>query len=115
MGIIETLREFITAHYDPNLNMICGCRPGGFVWYHEQRHKEQFEHKIVSGILKSVHILFYTFSLFFLIFGLMNNFLKPSLHMIGLLAVPYLISLLLIEIDAWIVSVIRYWKSKRGD
>lgn len=43
------LKEIFTARYDPRTEQIEGCTPFGFIWHHENRHKQQLYNKDISN------------------------------------------------------------------
>lgn len=108
--MMQTIREFFTASYDPTYNRIVGCRENSFAWFHELRHKKQFENKKVYGIATFFHMIFYAFGSGFLFLGMSN---KVWLGGIILVAIPYLVFSWMLEIDAWIFGV-RGFITKRA-
>lgn len=115
INLIKPVIEFFRAYYDPNLDKINGCEKGSLAWFHEDRHREQFRNNIFNSIVNTTHILFYSVSFCILYLGLAGGIFKESLTLIGLISLPYLALLLLAEIDAWIMGIYRYLRSKRGD
>lgn len=105
---IEWIKELFTAHYDPELDKIQGCREFSMAWFHEHRHREQVRIKPIRWIMNKLHILFYCLGIFFLLFGVTANIFKPAVYVTGIFAIPYLSALLLLEIDAIVVGLYRF-------
>jgi len=99
--MIETIKELFTAHYDPETNTIHNCKKGSFAYFHEQRHKQQMENKIVYWIHYASHLFSFVFASFFITIGFFWGFFKAGLMLAGISIIPYITITAFLEMDAW--------------
>ena len=99
--------EIFTAWYDGREDTIKGYKEGGVVWLHEARHQEQFNNPAFRKIYCGAFFFFQTLGLICLYLTLTD---KIGFYGIGLLATPFLIVVILSEIDAWAMALYRRYK-----
>ncbi len=112
--MIQTIKELFTAHYDIDTNEIKCCRKGGLAYFHEDRHREQMENKLIYWINYINYFFGLVLSMFFISFGFINNVAKGGFLLAGICMTPHFISVFLLEVDAWVFSLIRYSTRTEG-
>lgn len=101
-------KELFTAHYNTLTGTIEGCRPGSLAYYHEARHHHQFKIPAIKWFNFIFNLIYYPGSIFILCFSYYHDIFTGGLAIVGILSIPDLILILLLEIDAWIYCI---WKS----
>ncbi len=106
----DKIKEFFTAQYNTKTDKIEGCRYGTYVWYHEYRHKKQFNNKYISCYFNKILPELQNLSL------ILTPFILFNFNLIYYFGIFYLISfaipLLCLEIDATIIGTLKYLKEK---
>jgi len=102
------------AYYDPENDVIRGCTPYSYAWFHERRHQTQFKliPKLV-GINRNLHIYSYAVTTGALLSILIPNVsFKLGIFLMGISILPYTFFNLILEIDAMIFGTIDWIKNK---
>lgn len=101
----------LTAYYDPLTDNIVGAVRGSYAWFHEQRHREQYERGVAQKA-DQLHVwLYYAAFLagpvgaWFL--GLWGWFVG-----VGMAFTPHVFALAFLELDAYVVGSYRWFIKK---
>lgn len=97
----------VSAFYDPVKDEIVGAKVGSFAWFHESRHREQY----VSGWAVRadiLHIYCYYSAFFACVLGFFLLGYLGLLVGIGACMLPHVLSLALLELDAYVVGTFRW-------
>lgn len=117
MNIKRTIKELFTASYDPRMDRIQGCEHGTLAWHHEDRHKAQFNNKKITWLNHGLSLIMHTSAFAAAIGTIMIFVLKDPLGLglwviAGILSIPYVAFVIMLEIDAWIYSLKMVKKRK---
>ena len=110
---MKLLKEFFTAHYDPSTGKIGGCRKNGFAYFHELRHQEQFDDRWTFWLNTYSAWFGQLFGTFLFILLTTAGQMWNGLAMLGVMFLPHLTIVFILEIDAWIQGVIYYRRFKK--
>lgn len=99
------------SYYDPIKDEIVGCKEDSYSYYHERRHQWQYK-KGIADKIDIMHIYLYYLAIFSILPSLFFGGLFLMVVIIGILMTPYIIALLLLELDAYIIGYIDYRKVK---
>ena len=100
----------MTAYYNPQTRQIVGCKRGTLTWYHEWRHHIQDK----EGFIDLAHILRVGFVIV-TIFGLIITIseFNKTLLVLDLFVLTFsLLPECLLELDAWIYALRKYYFRK---
>lgn len=97
------------AYYDPKTDIIYNCEKGSIIWFHENRHSQQYH--LFNVWLNLTHVLGYSVGGAFIIASLIQTDTK-FLYLVAFAWVPYTLTLILMEIDAWFYAIYKYVKNK---
>jgi len=102
--MIESIKELFTAYYENG--KIVGCRKYSMAWHHEYRHHIQMQNKVLNKIWLWLPYLTGCSGLVML--WLLITIRERYILIIGgACIIPISIFLLLLEIDAYIYSLIK--------
>ena len=96
-GAREMKFRDLFATYNPT-DGIVGCNEGTLVWFHEDRHKQQFSFRIIRNFYDWGYIFGMIFTIVFQVWFFM---------------IPAFIITMILETDAWVYSIKRI-KEKQG-
>jgi len=104
MGLKE-----ICAWYDPNTGKIRNAKEGSLVYFHELRHKQQFNNKFMKVIFFMEIFLIRVLGTCFLLMAFLLDRSNFSLWVFsaGIMLIPTAIVSIGIEVDAWIYAIIK--------
>ncbi len=104
------MRELFTAGYNEKTDEIYGCEPDTVIWYHEDRHKQQYNNPRICALSHNLGIISLSGEAI-LIAALLYRFCfnlpeqTVSLLLIGAWFIaPQFILGQILEIDAWIYA-----------
>ncbi len=99
-------KEWFTAHYNPNTDRIEGCSYGSMLYYHEDRHRQQFQDNMVKQINHISNQLTFFGVLLYPIILYMHYFGGHSLLWLPLLIfIPDIFMTVYLEVDAFIYQI----------
>jgi hypothetical protein len=102
-----------TAMYDPATDKITGCKEYGFIWHHEDRHRQQFTCRL-GQIYQNIEMVIFRIACSFLV---VMGLIFPEDRFLffagaGALLVFPTVMVIFLELDAWVYSVEKYLKGE---
>lgn len=115
------LSELIMARYHPERDMIVGCKPDTFAWFHEQCHRLQHRSKLFC-VAKDVTAKLYDFGATGAVFFGVSFAVYPSLSdwwiswllFCIVFLLPRLVFVVTAEMDAHFYAARMKWQRRHG-
>lgn len=112
-GIIKFIKRHTVGFYDVEEDKIIADK-GGLAYYHEKRHQKQFSNDIIKTLVSILFVFAQAITVIFLITGLHGGLgWKAIFSATGIGYAPYAMFVIFLEIDATLIGIYDFIKSKR--